>query len=104
MTDASSPNDLRDEINDRTKDWERADPHSRREFDAAEAATRAWSELDAGLTEGTMELPDAWLSSFLAALARDVTLIMPRVKDQMTLTPDERSAVNRLIEAAREQG
>lgn len=97
-----SPNDLRSEINDRTKDWENA-RDSRRELEAAEAATRAWSELDAGLTEGVMDLPDAWLHpGWVMVQARDLKHALPRVEHQKTLTPVEKSAVERLRAAAGE--
>jgi hypothetical protein len=97
----SSGNDLRDEINDRTRDWEEAEGGSRREFEAAEAATRAWSELNTGLTEGTLLIPDAWISAASRMIA-DLELIMPRVEHQLTLTPEERAAVKRLARFLKE--
>lgn len=97
-----SPNDLRDEINDRTKDWEAAQD-ARRELEAAEAATRAWSELDAGLTDGTMDLPDAWQhEGWIWVKSADVSRVLPRVEKQMTLTALEKSAVERLAAAVAE--
>lgn len=97
MTDQPSANDLRDEIRDRTKDWEDAEGGSRREFESAEAMTRAWAELDAGLTDGTMELPYAWEQhGWLWVKADDLERVLPRVEKQMTLTPLEKSAVERL--------
>lgn len=110
MADQPSANDLRDEIRDRTKDWESADLHSRREHEAAEAATRAFAELDAGLTDGTMDLPSAWEAASLhladwgmIVATRDIERLLPRVEDQVTLTPIERAAVERLQAAVRER-
>lgn len=95
MSDLSA-NDLRDEINDRTKDWEAA-TDSRRELEAAEAATRAWSELDTGLSDGTMDLPDAWRHpGWVLVKTDDLKRVLPRVEKQMTLTPLEQAAVKRL--------
>jgi hypothetical protein len=99
----SSPNDLRSEIIDRTKDWEAADTGSRREFEAAEAATRAFAELDAGLSDGVMDLPDAWRHpGWVLVKTADLDQVLPRVEHQMTLTPYEQAAVKRLAAAAKE--
>lgn len=56
MPDANS---MRDELSRRVRQWEAADPHSRLEYESAEAFTRAWAELDAFLLDGG-QLPDAW--------------------------------------------
>lgn len=104
MTDQPSANDLRDEIRDRTKDWEDAEGGSRREFESAEAFTRAWAELDAGLTDGTMDLPYAWEhEGWIMVKAADVKAVLPRVEKQITLLPGEKSAVERLQAAVAER-
>ena len=98
-----SPNDLRDEINDRTKDWEDAEGGSRREFEAAEAVTRAWAELNAGLTDGTMDLPVAWVHpGWVPVQVSDLKQVLPRVEKQMSLLPGERAAVTRLQDAVKD--
>ena len=61
-----SASELRSECLDRILDWERAEPGSRREQEAAEAFTRAFSELDACLTDGTSALPPEWEPSALS--------------------------------------
>jgi hypothetical protein len=56
----ASASELRSECLDRILDWETAEAGSRREREAAEAFTRAFSELDACLTDGTSVLPPEW--------------------------------------------
>lgn len=43
----------------RVKNWEGAEPGGRREYEQAEAFTRAFAELDAALSDGGV-LPSAW--------------------------------------------
>lgn len=50
--------------------WERADPHSRAETEAAEAFTRAFAELDVALKDGG-RLPLEWMRAKAALLSRD---------------------------------
>lgn len=80
-------------------EWEQAEPRSRVEHEAAEAFTRAFAELNAGLRDGTLTPPSGWVpvpSSTMLVTVSDMELILPRVEHQQTLNGLERNAVRRL--------
>jgi hypothetical protein len=102
--------DLRNEIIAQTREWEQAQAGSRPEFEAAEAATRAFAELDALMCEGKEPPPAAWApgaaggaSGYALVKTADLANVLPRVEQQVTLTPWERSSVRRLREAVDDQ-
>lgn len=56
----------------RITEWEKADPRSRREHEAAEAFTRAFAELDAALSDGG-NFPLDWVRSWVQNLPQHIT-------------------------------
>lgn len=49
-------------LDKRMREWEQADPRSRKEHEAAEGFTRLWAELKAHLADGGT-LPRAWANA-----------------------------------------
>jgi hypothetical protein len=101
--------DLRAETIAQITEWERTEPRSRPEHEAAEAFTRSFAELDALMREGKEPPPSAWApgiggmsTDYMLVKISDVSEVLPRVEHQVSLTPWEKAAVRRLREATDE--
>jgi hypothetical protein len=95
--------DLRAEIIAQITEWERTEPRSRPEHEAAEAFTRAFAELDMLMREGSQPPPADWIPSaqgsagvYMVVQTHDVETVLGRVEHQVTLDPYEKASVKRL--------
>jgi hypothetical protein len=100
--------DLRSEIIAQTEKWEQAEWHSPAEHKTAEAATRAFAELDALMREGREPPPAEWMPSaaglsgtYVVVQTADIVLMSKNIL-AMKNKPGVTEAYKRLIDAADE--
>jgi len=96
----TEPEDMLEGQRQGIHDWESASTISA-ETEAAERATGSAAALDYHMSHQG-RLPAAWLegrTGLTGKAVSDIDLILPRVENQVTLTPYERAAVKRLREA-----
>ena len=96
----TEPEAMLEGMRDGISDWEQASSISA-ETEAAERATGSAAALDYHMCHAG-RLPAAWLegrTGLIGQAIADLDRVLPRVENQVTLTPLEKAAVKRLREA-----